>query len=264
MLDKLYRQPGTTRANLFTTVQTATTVLFGKAAQAVFCGRPSDSFDIDAFVTSGEGTIYLLVDENEVAAMAPLVTAFVRELLRTAVRHATASRNGRLDPPLGLILDEVTNVVPLPDLPKYLSTSAGFGIFIAAVAQNLAAVEERWGRVGKDQMWSNATIKIALGGLAGDDLEEFSQLAGTYRETLLVAQRNRDGISTQATVVDRKTMSPEAIRILDETERQALVIHATTPAVKTRMTRHFESRHAKDYEQAAAKARELMAQGAGR
>ncbi|WP_020525231.1 type IV secretory system conjugative DNA transfer family protein [Catelliglobosispora koreensis] len=258
MLDKLYRQPGTTRANLFTTVQTSTTALFGKAAQQVFCGLPSDSFDLDTFVTAGEGTIYLLVDENEVTGLAPLVTSFVRELLRTAVRHATASPNGRLDPPLGLILDEVTNVVPLPDLPKYMSTSAGFGIFITAVAQNLAALEERWGRVGRDQMWSNSTIKIALGGLSGDDLEEFSQLSGTYRETLLVAQRNRDGISQQATVVDRKTMSPEAIRTLDETARQALVIHATTPAVTTRMTRHFESRHAKQYAAAAQQAREHM------
>lgn len=264
MLDKLYRQPGTTRSNLFTTVQTATAPLFGHAAQQVFCGHPADSFDLDTFVTSGEGTIYLLVDENEVSALAPLVTSFVRELVHTAQRHASKARNGRLDPPLGLILDEVTNVVPLPDLPKIMSTSAGFGIFVTAIAQNLAAVEERWGAVGQQQMWGNATVKIALGGLAGDDLEAFSRLSGSYRETLLVGQRNRDGIATQATVVDRQTMTPEAIRILDETQREALVIHATTPAVRTRMTRHYESRHAKAYEQAINQARELMDHGARR
>ena len=53
-------------------------------------------------------------------------------------------------------------------------------------------------------------------------------------------------------------MTPEAIRTLDEERREALVIHATTPAVKTRMVRHYEGRHAKAYAQATRDARILM------
>ena len=107
-------------------------------------------------------------------------------------------------------------------------------------------------------LWANATIKIALGGLAGADLDDFSQLAGTYRETLLVPQRNAQGVTVQTTVTDRKTMAPEAIRTLDQRRREALVIHATTPAVRTRMARHYESRHAKEYALAVRDARTLM------
>jgi type IV secretion system protein VirD4 len=257
MLDSFYRQPHTTRANLWTTVQTGTAVLFGEAAHDVFCGSATHSFDIHAFLRSEADTLYLLVDENQVSAMAPLVTTFVQELLITATRRASAEPTGRADPPLGLILDEVTNVVPLPDLPKTMSTAAGFGIFITAVMQNLAAAEERWGPVGRKMIWSNSTIKIALGGLAGDDLDEFSRLAGTYRENLIVSQRDQYH-RTQASVVDRKTMAPEDIRILGEDRRQALIIHATTPAVMTRMVRHYESRHANDYERAVGEARALM------
>ncbi|GHJ45915.1 hypothetical protein Cs7R123_32570 [Catellatospora sp. TT07R-123] len=263
MLDSFYRQPTTTRSNLWTTVQTGTSCLFGEAATAVFCGPVSRSFDIEAFLRGGTDTIYLLVDESQAAALAPLVTTFVNEITITAKRLAQRSPNGRLDPPLGMILDEVTNVVPLPDLPDQMSYAAGFGVFIVGVLQNLAAAERRWRAVGRRMLWANATIKIALGGLAGDDLDDFSQLAGTYRETLLVPQRNPQGVTTQATVVDRKTMSPEAIRTLDEQDRQALVIHATTPAVKTRMVRHYESAHAKDYTRATAEARTLMGHTTG-
>ncbi|MFI6785556.1 type IV secretory system conjugative DNA transfer family protein [Micromonospora sp. NPDC050276] len=258
MLDGFYRQPHTTRSNLWATVQTGTSCLFGEAAHHVFAGTVNESFDIEAFLRSGTDTVYLLVDEQQAEALAPLVTAFVDEITTTAKRLALRAPTGRLDPPLGLILDEVTNVVPLPDLPQLMSYAAGSGIFVTAVLQNLAAAEQRWRAVGRRMLWANSTIKIALGGLAGDDLDDFSQLAGTYRETLLVPQRNDRGVTVQTTVTDRKTMSPEAIRTLNEQRREALVIHATTPAVLTRMARHYESRHAKEYADAVRHARTLM------
>ncbi|WP_433117854.1 type IV secretory system conjugative DNA transfer family protein [Micromonospora sp. CA-246542] len=258
MLDGFYRQPHTTRSNLWATVQTGTSCLFGEAAHHVFAGTVTESFDIEAFLRSGTDTVYLLVDEQQAEALAPLVTAFVDEITTTAKRLALRAPTGRLDPPLGLILDEVTNVVPLPDLPQLMSYAAGSGIFVTAVLQNLAAAEQRWRAVGRRMLWANSTIKIALGGLAGDDLDDFSQLAGTYRETLLVPQRNDRGVTVQTTVTDRKTMSPEAIRTLNEQRREALVIHATTPAVLTRMARHYESRHAREYADAVRHARTLM------
>jgi type IV secretory pathway TraG/TraD family ATPase VirD4 len=259
MLDGFYRQPHTTRANLWTTVQTGTSCLFGEAAKAVFCGPAETSFDVEAFVRSGTDTVYLLVDEDQADALAPLVTTFVKEITTTAKRLAQHADHGRLDPPLGMILDEVTNVVPLPDLPAVMSYAAGSGIFVAAVLQNLAAAEHRWGAVGRRMLWANATVKIALGGLAGDDLDAFSHLAGTYREALYVPQRHPTGVSQHASVVDRKTMEPEAIRTLDERRRQALIVHATTPAVNTRMVRHYEGPDAAAYAQAGHDARALIA-----
>ncbi|WP_051797574.1 type IV secretory system conjugative DNA transfer family protein [Catenuloplanes japonicus] len=258
MLDSFYRQPDVTRKNLWTTVQTGTSSLLGDVAHAVFCGPVHTSFDVEAFLASGTDTIYLLVDEDQAESLAPLVTAFVDHLIATARRIALRSPNGRLDPPLGLILDELTNVVPLPRMPKLASTAAGFGIFVAGVLQNAAAAEERWGQVGRRMLWANSTIKIALGGLAGEDLTAFSELAGTYRETLLIPQYNRQGHSVQASVNDRKAMSSEAIRTLDEARREALVIHATTPPVKVRMVRHYESPYRKEYAQASRNARRLM------
>ena len=258
MLDGFYRQPDGTRSNLWTTVQTATSCLFGAVAADVFCGLAADSFDIEAFLRSRSDTLYLVVNEKEATSLAPLLTAFVDEITTTALTLAKASPNGRLDPPLGLVLDEVSNVIPLPDLPQLMSYAAGFGIFVVAVLQNLAAAQRRWQLVGRDEMWDNATVKIALGGLAGDDLDAFSRLAGSYREALQIPQHHRDGHHVQTTVVDRKTLPPERIRTLSERRREALIIHATTPPVITRMVRHYESKHAADYRTATAHARDLM------
>jgi type IV secretory pathway TraG/TraD family ATPase VirD4 len=259
LLDSIYRQPESTRSNLWTTVQTGTSCLYGKAAERVFCGDPAASFDIPAFLQSGHDTIYLIVDEDQANDLAPLVTAFVKEIVTVAKRLARAqdAENGRLDPPLALILDEVTNVVPLPDLPALMSNAAGFGIFVVAVLQNLAAAERRWRREGRKELWSNATVKIALGGLAGDDLDDFSQLAGTYRETILIPQRHGETHHVQASVSDRRTLSVDRIRLLDEDKHEALIIQATTPPVIVRMVRHHESKARKDYQQAVTWAKDL-------
>ena len=89
-------------------------------------------------------------------------------------------------------------------------------------------------------LWGASTVKIALGGLSGDELRDLSALAGEYRELLTTHQRGSTGHTVQSTLHDRKTIHPEQIRTLSEERREALVIHATTPAVLVRMTRHYE------------------------
>jgi type IV secretion system protein VirD4 len=51
----------------------------------------------------------------------------------------------------------------------------------------------------------------------------------------------------QTTLQDRRTLSADEIRTLDEEKREALVIHATIPAAKVRMERHYEGQHSKNY-----------------
>ena len=149
---------------------------------------------------------------------------------------------------------------PLPQLPALMSYAAGSGIFVVAVLQNLAQARHRWGRDGADMLWGASRIKIALGGLGGYELGEFSKLAGEYRETILSYQHGPHGTTSQASLTDRKTISPHDVRMLDDTDRHALVIHATTPAVKTRMRRHYESPDAALYAQAVTEATKQLEQ----
>ena len=242
MLDSLYRNPGDTRANLFATVQTALTPLFSLKAREVFAPPRGQSLDIEELLRKN-GTIYLLVSEQEARSLAPLISAFVDEITETAKRVADRSPGGRLDPPLGLLLDEVANISPLPHLPQLMSFSGGSGIFVVAVCQNMAQARAKWGKEGADMLWGASTVKIALGGLSGEELEDFSKLAGIYRESVTTYQSGSHGTSMQTTLQDRKTLTADEIRTLDEERREAVIIHATTPATKVLMQRHYEGPH---------------------
>lgn len=260
LLDGLYRTPPETKSGLWTTVQTALAPLLSPTAQATFCPTSeADGFDLEHFLLS-KGTVYLLVAEKQAAALAPLIAAFVDELIETAKRMADTMPGGRLDPPLGLFLDEIANVVPLPSLPALMSFAGGSGMFIAAILQSRAQAEARWGAEQAAMLWGAATVKLILGGLSGSELRDLSEtLVGEYDRHMTTYQRSDDGaITTGTSLQQHKTMTAEDIRTLDSAKREALVIHATTPAVKIRMTRHYEGPDAALYTKAENDARAVL------
>ena len=169
-----------------------------------------------------------------------MVSAFADDFIETAKGIADGLPGGRLDPPCGLFLDEVANIVPLPQLPALMSFAGGTGLFVVAVLQSMAQARNRWGADAAAMLWGAATVKLVLGGLAGEDLREISELAGEYRETVITWQRGQGGHSLSSAIQDRRTLTPGQVRTLKSHRREALVIHATTPAVRVRMTRHYE------------------------
>jgi type IV secretion system protein VirD4 len=258
LLDNLYKSPAdTTRSNLWTTVQTAVAPLLSPAARATFCPELGAGLDIAAFLRAG-GTIYLNVAETQAESLAPLISAFVDEFIEEAKHLADSLPGGRLDPPLAIIGDEIANISPLPQIPSLMSYAGGSGIFLVLVFQTMAQVIERWGVQGAAMIWGSATVKIAMGGLSGDELDDLSKLSGEYRETVITYQSGSNGYSSQPTLLDRKTITPEEIRTLSEARREALVIHATTATVKVRMQRHYEGPDAKAFANAVVEARAII------
>ena len=75
---------------------------------------PGDGFDIPAFL-DGTGTVYLIAEAvSEEAPVAPLFAAMATEIHWVAAQLGQASPSGRLDPPLLMGLDEVTQICPVP------------------------------------------------------------------------------------------------------------------------------------------------------
>ena len=257
MLDALYRLPAdTTRASLWTTAQTAVAPLLAPAARDTFMPEPGDTADLPEFLRAG-GTVYLMADERRATALAPVVSAFADDFIETAKGIADAQPGGRLDPPCGLFLDEVANIVPLPQLPALMSFAGGTGLFVTAVLQSMAQARNRWGRDAAEMLWGAATVKLVLGGLAGEDLREISELAGEWRETVISWQHGQGGHSLSSALQDRKTLNPGQVRTLSSRRREALVVQATTPAVKVRLTRHYEGPDRRVFASSAAEARRI-------
>jgi type IV secretion system protein VirD4 len=125
---------------------------------------PGDGFDIPAFL-DGTGTVYLIAEAvSEEAPVAPLFAAMATEIHYIAAQIGQASSSGRLDPPLLMGLDEVTQICPVP-LPFWLSDSGGKGIQVCAVVHGEAQLAERWGNYGRQVVLDTSSVKVFLPGI---------------------------------------------------------------------------------------------------
>ena len=139
---------------------------------------PGDGFDIPSFL-EGTGTVYLIAEAvSEEAPVAPLFAAMASEIHYIAAQLGQASPSGRLDPPLLMGLDEVTQVCPVP-LPFWLSDSGGKGIQVAAVVHGEAQLAERWGDYGRQIVLDTSSVKVFLPGITDTTtLQAASTLCG--------------------------------------------------------------------------------------
>lgn len=138
-------------------------------------------FDVASFLRD-RSTVYLIASERKHSKVGPLLSAFTTFFFETAKDIAAAS-GGRLDPPLGLFLDEVANTIPLP-LPQWIADAGGRGIHIRWSAQSRSQLRSRWGRDDAETIWNATTVKMMSGGVTvKEDLDEFAALAGTRTVT---------------------------------------------------------------------------------
>jgi len=173
---------------------------------------PDELFDPVAFLRQ-RGTLYLLGTASGASATAGLVAALVEDVVDAARRLAARSPGARLDPPLGLILDEAANY-PLPSLGALMSEGGGTGITTLAVVQSLAQARHRWGREQAQGIWDSAIVKIVLGGGSNaDDLADIARLVGdrTEREFSQTAQSG-GGRSISSSSRERAILDPATIR----------------------------------------------------
>ncbi|HJZ26891.1 MAG TPA: TraM recognition domain-containing protein, partial [Streptosporangiaceae bacterium] len=125
---------------------------------------PGGGFDIPAFL-AGRGTVYLIAEAiSEEAPVAPLFAAMAAEIHYAATQIGQASESGRLDPPLLMGLDEVTQICPVP-LPFWLADSGGKGIQVCAIVHGEAQLAERWGDHGRQVVLDTSSVKVFLPGI---------------------------------------------------------------------------------------------------
>jgi type IV secretory pathway TraG/TraD family ATPase VirD4 len=125
---------------------------------------PGDGFSIPGFL-AGRGTLYMIAEATgEDAPVAPLFAAMATEIHYAAALTGQASPSGRLDPPLLMGLDEVTQICPVP-LPAWLSDSGGKGIQVIAVVHGEAQLAGRWADHGRQVVWDTSSVKVFLPGI---------------------------------------------------------------------------------------------------
>ena len=148
-------------------------------AAAARPGGAGAAFGIGEFLR-GRGTLYLIAEaEHDDAPVAPLFACLAAEIHHAAAQLGQAQPGGRLDPPLLMALDEVTQICPVP-VPTWLADSGGKGIQLIPVAHGEAQLRSRWGRDGAQVILDTCGVKVFLPGITDTaTLKMASELCGT-------------------------------------------------------------------------------------
>lgn len=107
----------------------------------------ADALALDSFADEG-GSLYVVGEPIEnprsgPGAM-PLLTALASDVVEHGRRMAARSSDGRLDPPMTLVLDDVAAVAPLPRLPELLATGQDQGLPTVALLRSPEQARARW------------------------------------------------------------------------------------------------------------------------
>jgi type IV secretion system protein VirD4 len=141
------------------TMSRALAFLADPALAAAVLPADGHSLDFEEFLWQ-TGTLYLIAESRgEDSPVAPLFACLASELHYTAALLGSRTPGGRLDPPLLMALDEVTQICPVP-LPSWLADSGGKGIQIITVAHGEAQLRERWGPNGARIIMDTSGAKI--------------------------------------------------------------------------------------------------------
>ncbi|WJJ14707.1 TraM recognition domain-containing protein (plasmid) [Prescottella equi] len=141
----------------------------------------AESADLESLIRAG-GTMYL-ISKGTKQSVAPFVSVVANELHYLAERIALQAPEERIDPPMRMVLDEVNNVAPIPELPDKITDSGGRGISIWVFSHGQKQNIKRWGPNVGEMFTTNSPVRIILPGL-GDmrELEEISKLTGSREE----------------------------------------------------------------------------------
>ena len=174
-LAELRSEAHKTAATVRMVMSRAISFMADPALAASVLPMPGEEFDLVKFLRSS-GTIYMVAEPvGEDAPVAPLFAAMAAEIHYTAALTGQASRSGRLDPPLLMALDEITQTCPVP-LPSWLSDSGGKGIQIVAVVHGEAQLASRWDDHGRQVVMDTSSVKVLLPGITDTTTLETARL----------------------------------------------------------------------------------------
>ena len=190
------------------------------------------SLDIPTFLRE-TGTLYLIAEtRGEDAPVAPLFACLTSEIHHIAALAGSLLPGGKLDPPLLMALDEVTQICPVP-VPSWLADSGGKGIQIITVAHGEAQLRGRWGTNGARIIMDTSGAKIWLPGISDTaTLDAAAALCGStaMKETHTLFRHQHDRHDPYAR---HPVMTPDMIRQLPV--RYALIVRGGMSPVIARL-----------------------------
>jgi len=193
--------------------------------------RNRPAFDPRAFL-DGPNTLYLIGTGAEAASAGGFLGAVLDDVVAVARRKALASPSNRLDPPLGLVLDEFLNMFMWPELPRILSDGGGLNISTMVVLQGLAQARSAYSDAEAVTIWNSAITKVMLGGASDISfLQDVSALLGPRQVQARSDSYTDESTSTSVHKQDAPVLSvsdlrrlPDGMGVLTHRNRRGILI----------------------------------------
>ncbi|MFI8001520.1 type VI secretion protein [Streptomyces sp. NPDC086010] len=107
----------------------------------------ADALTLESFARE-LGTLYVvgepIEDPRHHPGAMPLLTALASHVVEHGRRMAARSTDGRLDPPMTLVLDDIAAVAPLPQLPELLAAGQDRGMPTLVLLRSPEQARARW------------------------------------------------------------------------------------------------------------------------
>lgn len=210
--------------------------------------KRGEGTDVEQFLRDG-GTLYMITGNNP--ALGPVISALAAHITWTAKQLAGG---GRMDPPLGFIIDEAHLTMASVPLHEMAAELRGWGIWMAIAVQNYAQLVEHWGPDAAHTMRSSLQTLVVTGAHDQQDRQWYCDRVGTrHEEHITSAVSNPDDTlrrwlgnwlglgrtsTASAQTVEVPILRPEELGRLEP--QQALVINNKGGAVIVRFDNHWE------------------------
>lgn len=108
--------------------------------------RITETSEIDLNLPGREKCAYFVITPDNHPAFNFLASLFFTFTFIRLMEHADANKNGRLDRPVKMLLDEFANIVSIPDFEKKIATVRSRGIECHVIIQDLPQLMRMYGR----------------------------------------------------------------------------------------------------------------------
>jgi type IV secretion system protein VirD4 len=237
MLASIDQRPEKERGTVFSTVMRIFSVFNERAVAA---SAMTSGFDPDRFLAD-RGTLYLCTPRQAPERVASLFVGILMTVVTRAYAVASRQPQGRLEPELGLFLDELANVVPIEELPSLASQGAGRGVVLMSIVQDLSQLRARYGPDRANSILNNHGCKMVLPGISDPETTDvIAKLVGRGEYTDVQVSHN-DGRSSRSYSLRQDQMaSPDALRQLQD--GTGIVLHRGKPPTIVRLRPWYADR----------------------
>ena len=179
-----------TLSNIFSTARLLVSAYLDPAVAA---SAERDDITTEGFFNGQRNTLYLVAPAANQDRLRVVFNMVVKQFVDAA--YARVMATGRpLDTPLLIVIDELANIAPIPNLGQIASTAASQGIQLVSIVQDLAQLHTRYGANDANTIINNHRALLLLTGVKDPTtLEHASKLLGNIDDTHTSTSRDPVG-----------------------------------------------------------------------